>query len=91
MDSILDAEMIWRDFSLDVADIKSAPTHFFRYVRINPNLSKAPPKLDEVDQMDRLGKHARAILETPENAAQLESIAHVLVTSSFCYERTVAV
>ena len=90
MDNILDAEIAWKEFCWDVADI-DVPTHnAFRYVRVNPNLSRDPPHLDEVNELKRLQEEARSSLKTPDSLAQLERIAHVLVASTFYYERTAA-
>ncbi|KAF2689243.1 hypothetical protein K458DRAFT_357870 [Lentithecium fluviatile CBS 122367] len=88
MDSILDAEKMWRDFCSDVADVDSSNTTVPRYIRINPDLSCDPPNLDDLKEMEDLQAKAQRSLESPDSLAHLESVALILVASCFYYERT---
>ena len=53
MDNILDAEQAWDKFCSDMAPTRDDA---LRYVRINPDIERQPPKLDEVDQLENLAR-----------------------------------
>ncbi|KAF1927873.1 FabD/lysophospholipase-like protein [Didymella exigua CBS 183.55] len=82
-DNILHAENAWLDF----CEIATTDENAFRYVRINPELSNAP-SLDDVAQIKGVQTATRNALERPENRARVKRVAHMLVASSFYYERT---
>ncbi|KAF2735254.1 FabD/lysophospholipase-like protein [Polyplosphaeria fusca] len=86
-DSILDAEITWRDFVADV-DTQNAAT--FRYLRINPDIGRDPPKLDDVGQLKRLQEDTQKALKTPDSKVLIERTAHTLAASSFYYEKLVS-
>jgi hypothetical protein len=88
MDNVLDAEIAWREFCWDVANLDQPNSNASRYVRINPNLKRDPPSMDDVSQLQTLKEESRRALKTPESLAQIEGVAHTLVASSFYYERT---
>lgn len=90
MDNILDAEIAWKEFCWDVAGFGPAEQNSSRYIRINPDIMRNPPKLDAVDELKTLQEEARHWLKSPNILVQLEKVAHVLVASCFYYERTSA-
>jgi patatin-like phospholipase/acyl hydrolase len=90
MDNILDAEIAWREFCVDVADIDGPSKDAYRYIRINPDIGETPPNLDDVNAMSKLKASTRSALQSSESdsRAQIEKVSHVLVSSCFYYERT---
>ncbi|KAJ8113331.1 hypothetical protein OPT61_g4511 [Boeremia exigua] len=82
-DNILHAENAWLDF----CDIATTDENGSRYVRINPEIG-SPPSLDDVSQLKAVQAAARNSLETTESRAQIRRVSHMLVASSFYYERT---
>ena len=88
MDSILDAERTWRDFCLDNAGVEDIEHNTSCYVRINPDIGREPPSLDEVGEMESLQAETRNILQQPQSHEKLERVAHILIASSFYYEQT---
>ena len=83
LDSILDAE---REFKLFEAD-HSHQGVSDRYLRLNPNLQKEPPALDETGQMLPLQEQVQKLLKTPEYELITERIAYRLVASSFYFTK----
>jgi hypothetical protein len=83
MDNILDAEKAWEQFRSDVAPTSDDAS---RYIRINPDIGRQPPKLDEVKKIGELIRDARKALKTPESRAQIARLAHILVASTFYFE-----
>ncbi|KAH8624551.1 hypothetical protein IG631_21290 [Alternaria alternata] len=59
-----------------------------RYIRINPDIGRKPPGLDDVNEVDRLQLDVSRHLKEPEAMANLEDIVFRLVASSFYFERT---
>ena len=90
MDNILDAEIAWREFCWDVANLDGLNNNSLRYVRINPNLNYDPPSMDDVSQLQRLQEETRKALKSEDSLAHIERVAHTLAASSFYYERTAA-
>ncbi|KAF3039476.1 hypothetical protein E8E12_000358 [Didymella heteroderae] len=82
-DNILHAENAWLDF----CDVATTDENAFRYVRINPEISNLP-SLDDVAQLKAIQVATCNALERPESRAQIKRVAHMLVASSFYYERT---
>jgi len=87
MDNILDAEIAWKEFCLDVADIDGPSKDAYRYVRINPDIGRTPPNLDDVSEMPKLKAATRSALKSHDSLAQIEKVSHILVSSCFYYER----
>jgi len=56
-----------------------------RFIRINPDLRSKVPRLDAVDELNRLEKAASENLHT--NSAKLKEVAHRLIASSFFFEK----
>ncbi|OWY57034.1 zinc ion binding protein [Alternaria alternata] len=59
-----------------------------RYVRINPDIGRTPPRLDDVNEVDRLQLDVSRYLKGSEAMADLEDVVFRLVASSFYFERT---
>lgn len=83
MDNILDAEKAWDKFRSDMCATSSRAS---RYVRINPDIGRRPPCLDEVSEIGHLIREVRASMKTPESRAQIARTMHILVASSFYFE-----
>jgi hypothetical protein len=88
MDSILDAELAWTAFCKDVVSMDNSSNDMLRYVRINPDIGREPPRMDEVKDMGRLIQDARRALKGSKARAEITRVTHILVASSFYYERT---
>jgi hypothetical protein len=88
MDSVLDAEVAWTTFCRDVVSMDDLNNDMQRYVRINPDIGREPPRMDEVKDMGRLIQDARRALKGSEGRAEITRVTHILVASSFYYERT---
>ncbi|CAN9468269.1 unnamed protein product [Alternaria alternata] len=78
MDNILDAEQAWDKFCSDMAPTRDDA---LRYVRINPDIERQPPKLDEVKKVGELIRDTRKALKTSANRAQIARVTHILVAS----------
>ncbi|CAN9438765.1 unnamed protein product [Alternaria alternata] len=76
MDNILDAEQAWDKFCSDMAPTRDDA---LRYVRINPDIERQPPKLDEVKKVGELIRDTRKALKTSANRAQIARVTHILV------------
>ena len=83
MDGILDAEKAWDKFR---DDMRTTSNDASRYVRINPNIGRRPPSLDEVNKLGDLTHHVRRSLKTSESRAEIARTVHILVASSFYFE-----
>jgi len=83
MDSVLDAEKAWDKFRSDICATSKDPS---RYVRINPDIGRRPPNLDEVNGTEDLIRDVRKFLKIPESRAQIARTMHMLVASSFYFE-----
>ncbi|CAN9421253.1 unnamed protein product [Alternaria alternata] len=83
MDNILDAEQAWDKFCSDMAPTRDDA---LRYVRINPDIERQPPKLDEVKKVGELIRDTRKALKTSANRAQIARVTHILVASTFYFE-----
>jgi predicted acylesterase/phospholipase RssA len=86
VESILDAELTWRDFRNDVVG-KSSPIAAERYIRFNVRTKGPVPKMDDKNQLGPLKTEASNALNAPENRSVVETIAHRLVASSFYFEK----
>ncbi|KAI3316635.1 FabD/lysophospholipase-like protein [Xylariaceae sp. AK1471] len=56
-----------------------------RFIRINPDLRFKVPRLDAVDELDRLEKATSENLHV--NSAKIKEVAHRLIASSFFFEK----
>ena len=55
----------------------------FRYVRLNPQLSDDPPRLDEIHRMGYIQEVAREILHSED---KIKKVAAHLIASTFYFE-----
>lgn len=83
LDSILDAE---REFKLFEAD-HARPGVSNRFLRLNPDLRREPPALDETGQMLPLQEQVQNLFKTAEYELTAERIAYRLVASSFYFTK----
>ncbi|KAF2128735.1 hypothetical protein P153DRAFT_340903 [Dothidotthia symphoricarpi CBS 119687] len=87
IDSILNAELMWRDFCSDVVDLDGSADDELRHIRINPDIKRNPPSLDKVNELEELRRNTKHALKLPDALYNIERVAHILVASSFYYER----
>lgn len=59
-----------------------------RYIRVNPDIGRSPPRLDAVGEIELLQSDVARYLKEPEATTKLEDIVFRLVASSFYFERT---
>lgn len=78
--STLDAERTWDKY---ISDLQPPPIHRSRYVRLNPQLSEEPPRLDDIHRMIPLQKLVR---EKWRDDRKIRQVAVQLVASSFYFE-----
>lgn len=83
LDSIFDAEREFKRFEADHAHQGVSN----RYLRLNPDLRREPPALDETSQMLPLQEHVQNLFKTPEYELTAERIAYRLVASSFYFTK----
>jgi len=77
------AELEWREFviSLIANDTNEGGS---RYIRINPDICSDPP-WDAVQKIKELQRDTRAALNRPNLRAEIRSVAHRLVASTFYF------
>lgn len=83
--STLDAERTWDNY---ISVLQPPPIHRPRYVRLNPQLSEEPPRLDDVHRMIPLRKLVR---ERWRDDRKIRQVAVQLVASSFYFEMSAPV
>lgn len=81
-EEIIDTEFAWTKFRGKIERDESEETAK-RYVRLNPDLGRAPPAPDSKHDIDSLQANVQKSLQTPEMLATYCTIAHQLVASSF--------
>jgi hypothetical protein len=59
-----------------------------RYIRLNPDLKKAPPPLDAKNELDKLQKLVQQQLKTLEMTRKVQDVAHRLIASCFFFSKT---
>jgi hypothetical protein len=79
--STLDSEKTWNDY-IEVLNPQSADAD--RYVRINPQLSKDPPALDQVYMLEALQADVRQIMIAERDT--IKKVARHLIATSFYFE-----
>ncbi|KAH7392786.1 acyl transferase/acyl hydrolase/lysophospholipase [Pyrenochaeta sp. MPI-SDFR-AT-0127] len=87
---VFSSELAWKHFRAHVNSADELGRNESRYMRINPDIGREPPGLDEINRLKELQRDVRHALKSRENRSQIERVAHVLVASSFYYERTSA-
>lgn len=78
--SSLDPEKTWDNY---ISVLQPPPIYRQRYVRLNPQLSEEPPRLDEVHRMIPLQKLVR---ERWRDDRKIRQVAVQLIASSFYFE-----
>lgn len=86
VESVLDAELTWKEFQKDVVGT-SSPIAAERYIRINPRTKYRTPKMDDKTQVHILHDEVKSCLRTHAMRTKIEQIAHRLVASSFYFEK----
>ena len=81
MEDTLDSERTWEKFSINVIQ----PGFRQRYIRINPELSTAPPALDDKEKLGSLKSDVERILGS--NNDQIRHVGHLLLASCFYFEK----
>ena len=81
MNDVLDAERTWQKFFNRVPE--GDPSR--RYIRINTELSSAPPALDEKDKLWSLETETKRSLSSMN--ASIRDVADRLVASCFYFEK----
>ncbi|KAL8762431.1 MAG: hypothetical protein Q9184_001559 [Pyrenodesmia sp. 2 TL-2023] len=79
IDSILDAEIGWKRFRNEVSDGKEGQGQESRFIRLNLDLGREPPKLDEKDKLAELQDLGTRLLKMYEYRGIIEKIAHMLI------------
>lgn len=87
IDNILDAELEWRRFRNDVSDVKQRQGQESRFIRVNLDLGREPPHIDEKDKLAELQDSGNRLLKTDEYSSIIERIAHMLVASTFYFAK----
>ncbi|KAI8938298.1 hypothetical protein NX059_005951 [Plenodomus lindquistii] len=85
-ESVLNAELTWRDFRKDVVGT-SSPIAAERYIRLNPKTLNRTPKMDDKAQIQMLHDEIKTGLNIHGMRTKIEGIAHRLVASSFFFEK----
>ena len=78
--STLDSEKTWHSY---MSVLQPPSSHRLRYVRLNPQLSEDPPRLDEVGRMPYIQEKVREDLNSDN---KIQRVALQLIASSFYFE-----
>lgn len=81
--SSLNSEDTWMTYMGDKDSASDLAKH---YARLNPELDRDPPKLDELQSLRGLKETTRSYFETKHD--KIQQIADQLIASSFHFERT---
>ena len=87
IDNILDAELEWKRFRNDVADAKQRQGQESRFIRVNLDLGREPPHMDEKAKLSELQDSGNRLLKTDKYTSIIEKIAHMLVASTFYFAK----
>ena len=87
IDNILDAELEWKRFRNDMSDAKQRQGQGSRFIRVNLDLAREPPHMDEKDKLAELQDLGTRLLKTDEYRSVIEKIAHMLVASTFYFSK----
>lgn len=87
IDNILDAELEWKRFCNDVSDARQRKGQEPRFIRVNLDLGREPPHMDEKDKLAELQDAGNRLLKTDEYINIIERIAHMLVASTFYFSK----
>jgi hypothetical protein len=86
MDSILNAERIWNEFTASALGPIPDRQDNRRYIRINPDLDEKVPHLDEKAELSNIRKLTQNWLQKEENRITIRRISHRLIATSFYFE-----
>ncbi|KAL9033910.1 MAG: hypothetical protein Q9214_007286, partial [Letrouitia sp. 1 TL-2023] len=86
-DVILDAEREWKLFCADIVNEKHGYYHESRYNRLNVDLGKDPPTLDDKSSLSSLQEETAKALKSPDYQSMIEKIAHQLIASTFYFAK----
>lgn len=85
---ILDSDRRWDDFLRDIDSGSNTVTQQ-RYQRINVDLGRDPPELDDVNEVEWMKTQTENKLRsTPHYRLQIREIAHQLIASCFFFEKS---
>ena len=87
IDNILDAELEWKQFCNNVSDAKQGKEQTSRFIRLNLDLGREPPEMDEKSKLAELQDLGTRLLQTDEYRCIIERIAHMLVASTFYFSK----
>ena len=87
IDNILNAELEWKRFRGELSDTKLGQEQGSRFVRLNLDLSREPPQMDEKEKLAELQISGAQLLKTDEYGGVVEKIAHMLVASTFYFSK----
>jgi hypothetical protein len=87
VESVLDAELTWKEFQKDVVGT-SSPIAAERYIRVNPRTKNRTPKMDDKAQIHDLHEEIKSSLHRHDMQTKIEAITHRLVASSFYFEKS---
>jgi hypothetical protein len=91
MDNILNSEQMWQTFKKDVLSSSKAVNEYLRYIRVNPKLGYAPPRLDDKGKLVALQMRVVDVLRQNKGyKRKISRIAHRLIASTFYFEKTEA-
>lgn len=87
---ILDSDRRWDDFLRDI-DASSNTVTQQRYQRINVDLGRDPPELDDVNEVDWMRTRTENRLKNvPKYQLQIREVARQLIASCFFFEKAAA-
>lgn len=86
MDSVLNAERIWNEFTASALGPYPDRHDSHRYIRINPDLGEKVPHLDEKTELSKIRKLTENWLQKEENRITIRRISHRLIATSFYFE-----
>lgn len=69
-------------------DKKQGQERDSRFIQVNLDLSREPPKMDEKNKLAGLQDLGTQLLKTDEYRSMIEQIAHMLVASTFYFAKT---
>ena len=84
----MDAEQEFKTFHTSVTQHALRKETHERYVRLNVDLGKEPPALDETAEMLPLQEKVRQLLNTPTYEAYIKDVAHRLIASTFYFAKS---
>lgn len=89
VESQLNCEEAWKKYCARAAPPGRAQSleNLRRNVRLNVEFQGPRPDLDDVEKLDNVEHCVRSYMEGPKFSAQIHEVAHMLVASSFYFEK----